>query len=896
MATTTHNRPAPDLWSTAGALLALQNQSPPLARVAFDSAPPLSFAQERLWSLEQSEPGAPYYHVPLTWKIRGKLNIPALEKSLDFLIQRHETLRASFPESGTGPVQQINPWHLSLAFADMRAAPEDAIFRDARQFVRAPFNLASGPLLRATLYQRGGEDFWLVLVIHQMIFDGTSMRVLSVELAECYRAFCEANIPQLDPLPVRYADFAQWQRQSLQGEGLQRALSFWRSQLEKRYEPLRLATDLPRRNEGVTPGAQLAFALPEWLMIALKHLAHDYGLTPFAALLGSFQAFLGLCAGQDDVLTLVSIAARNQSPLRKIIGLLANVLPMRLSLAGDLNFIQLLNRAGEMTSAALAHQQLPLNRTLELLPSSASHISAPALQSLVIYNNAPLPVLELPEVTFSPSLDLDNGTAKFDFTIEVWDSPRGLAGHLKYRSDLYQKATMERLLEHWQTFIAAALANPLQPLQSLPLPFDPHTTFQGANMPQISGVSATTAVEPILGNSAGSRPRNELEQKLVRVWESTFELRPIGIHDNFFGLGGHSLLAVKLLAAIEKETGRKLRLSTIFQQPTIARLARVMQEGQSAISASSIVEIQPKGAKPPIFLVHGVGGGMFWGYSNLARQLSADQPIYAFKSRGMDGLEEFTRIEDIAAQYVADLRKFQPQGPYRLGGYCFGGNVAYEMARQLRAQDQEVALLLLINCWPNNSSYTQLSWTPAFLCKAIWNFGIRLSHQIRCGAKQPRDFFKWRAAWAIKRLRSFFAESASGRLSVDDVVDLSVRPEHERKLWRTHVQAWLQYQPQPYDGQITLFRTRGHPLVCSFDNQMGWGGYAAGGVRVKICPGDHESILEEENVSHTARELAAVLHELDHPARFGVSSVANPKPALAPPALESDRSSPIFAR
>jgi thioesterase domain-containing protein/acyl carrier protein len=552
-----------------------------------------------------------------------------------------------------------------------------------------------------------------------------------------------------------------------------------------------------------------------------------------------------------------------------MVGLFANILPMRLMLSGALNFAQLLECAGEMTSAALSYQQLPLNRTLELLSSSASHINAPALQSLVIYNNAPLPTLELPGVTFTPSLDLDNGTAKFDFAIEVWDSPQHLAGHLKYRSDLFEQATMQRLLQHWETFISCGIANPFKPLQSLPLPFDPQATFPGANVPQISSLSLSTPVESVppasFAPSAGFRPRNELEQKLTHVWETTFDVRPIGIHDNFFGLGGHSLIAVKLIAAIEKETGRKLRLSTIFQQPTIARLARAMQDGQACINASAIVEIQPCGTRPPLFLVHGVGGGMFWGYNNLARQLGKEQPVYAFKSRGMDGLEEFTRIEDIASRYVADLRKFQTHGPYRLGGYCFGGNVAYEMARQLHAQGEEIHLLLLINCWPNNSSYTRLSWTPAFFCKAMWNFCIRLAHQIRSGAKQPRDYFKWRAAWAVKRFRSLFAENISGRLSVDDIIDLSARPEHERKLWRTHVQAWLQYQPQPYDGRIVLFRTRGHPLVCSFDNQMGWGSFATGGVEVKICPGDHESILEEENVPYTARELAAILEELDKP-------------------------------
>jgi thioesterase domain-containing protein/acyl carrier protein len=858
-------RSAPDLWSAAGALLALQEQMPPLIRANPGDTPPLSFAQERLWLLEQNEPGAPYYHVPFTWNIRGKLDISALEKSLDYLVQRHEILRTSFPELAEGPFQRINEWRLTLTPMDMQSAGGEAVQREARKFVGVPFNLATGPLFRAALYQRASDDYWLVLVIHQMIFDGGSMRILSLELEDCYRAFSLGTTPHLGPLPLRYIDFARWQRQSLQGEPLERALSFWRSQFEKRYEPLRLATDHPRRNEGIAPGVQVPLAFPQWLMTGLKHLAHDYGVTPFAALLGSFQAFLGLCAGQNDILTLVSVAARNQSPLRKMVGLFANVLPMRLTLPGSLNFAQLLERAGEMTSAALAHQHLPLNRALEL---PASHINAPALQSLMIYNNAPLPRLDFPEVTFTPSLELDNGTAKFDFTVEVWDSPQQLSGHLKYRSDLYERTTMERLLQYWQTFIAAGVAEPFRALPTLPLAFDPQATFQGANIPHVSGLAAPpieSSASP--GGNVGARPRNDLEQKLVHVWETTFSVRPIGIHDNFFGLGGHSLIAVKLIAAIEKATGRKLRLSTIFQQPTIARLARVIQEGQVITNASSIVEIQPRGARPPLFLVHGVGGGMFWGYSNLARYLGQDQPVYAFKSRGMDGLEEYTRIEEIAAAYVADLRKFQPQGPYRLGGYCFGGNVAYEMARQFRAQNQEVALLLLINCWPNNSSYTQLSWTPSFFCKALSNFYLRLAHQIRSGSRQPRDYFKWRAAWAVKRLRSLFSRNISGRLSVDDIIDLSDRPEHERKLWRTHVQAWLQYQPQPYDGRLVLFRTRGHPLVCSFDHKMGWGSYVTGGVEVKICPGDHETILEEENVPQTARELASILSQLNTPSQ-----------------------------
>ena len=184
------------------------------------------------------------------------------------------------------------------------------------------------------------------------------------------------------------------------------------------------------------------------------------------------------------------------------------------------------------------------------------------------------------------------------------------------------------------------------------------------------------------------------------------------------------------------------------------------------------------------------------------------------------------------------------------------------MARQLRAQGKEVALLLLINCWANNSSYTRVRFTPALMIRAMINFFVRLEHQIRHGVQNPRDFIKWRAAWVARRIKALFAGKPEERLSVEDIVNLSSQSEEERKLWRTHVKAWLEYRPEPYAGRIVLFRTRGHPLVCSFDPQMGWGELADGGVSVHVCPGDHESILEDDNVSQVARELKRVLEEI----------------------------------
>jgi thioesterase domain-containing protein len=279
------------------------------------------------------------------------------------------------------------------------------------------------------------------------------------------------------------------------------------------------------------------------------------------------------------------------------------------------------------------------------------------------------------------------------------------------------------------------------------------------------------------------------------------------------------------------------------------------------VANSSIVEIQPEGNRPPLFLVHGVGGGMLWGYQNLARHL-ADQPIYAFKSRGLDGLEEFSTIEEIAAQYAKDLRQFQPDGPYYLGGYCFGGNVAYEMARLLTNEGCRVAPLLLLNSWPNNSQYTRCRRTPLFLLKFLWNIALRLKCQVHQGARRPQNYFKWRTAWACKKARAFITQNSEDELACPDMVELLPKPEHERKLWRTHVQAWTHYVPQRYAGDIVLFRTPGHPLVCSFDHRMGWGDFVDGKIMVKICRGDHESILENENVAFTAREVKSLLNEI----------------------------------
>jgi amino acid adenylation domain-containing protein/FkbH-like protein len=361
-------------------------------------------------------------------------------------------------------------------------------------------------------------------------------------------------------------------------------------------------------------------------------------------------------------------------------------------------------------------------------------------------------------------------------------------------------------------------------------------------------------------------PRDEVECQLVGIWEKVLGVSPIGVEDKFFDLGGHSLLAVRVIAQIEKVLGKKLRLATLFQALTIDRLAAILREEiteNGVTSGTSLVEIQPHGKCAPLYLVHGAGGGMFWGYINLSRGLGPNQPVYAFKSRGLDGRQELSRIEDIAAQYITDLRNKQPHGPYYLGGYCFGGNVAFEMARQLSAENESVALLALMNCAPPNSRYGRIPWTPKWAARFVANLFYWVSYFLQWSPRQRADFFRWKTSLLKRRLAGSLRKSPRPQDLVDarELVDLSAYTEEQRTIWEAHIRGLVNFHPQRYAGHIHLFRSPGHPFWCSFEPDYGWGELAEGGVTTEIVPGAHEKLLEEPCVRIVAARLQKALQE-----------------------------------
>jgi len=356
-------------------------------------------------------------------------------------------------------------------------------------------------------------------------------------------------------------------------------------------------------------------------------------------------------------------------------------------------------------------------------------------------------------------------------------------------------------------------------------------------------------------------PRNPIERQLCTLWQELLHIDKVGITDNFFDLGGHSLMAVRLFAELEKTTGRKLPLITLFQAPTVEKLAQLLSQGTKSRVSSLLVPIQPEGTKPPLMLVHGAGGDVLWGYANLAEHLGNDQPVYGIRSRGQAGLEEPTTLEEMAGTYLQEIQKHQPHGPYYLGGYCFGGNVAFEIARQLSARGEEVALVALLDSAPSNAGYESMRWwQPSYAVRFARNLACWWEDFGRLPQADRRRFFVRKASAFARKGAQWFSSKRKGLVDLDEVIDVSRFPEQDLKLWQAHLQALVEHHDQPYDGPVVLLRTRGQPLFSSLEEDFCWGKLAPQ-LRVKRIPGSHEEIFMPPHVQRLARELAGLLQE-----------------------------------
>jgi len=435
---------------------------------------PLSFAQQRLWFLEQLEAAGLSYTIPLAVRLRGPLDTAALAAAFTAVVRRHEILRTAFPEREGRPVQKIAPpapFH--LAEEDLGGLPVDVAERQCRERAaeeaRLRFDLAAGAPLRARLFRRGAGDSLLVVCFHHMAADGWSTGLFWRELAAAYGAFSSgAMAPSGPPPAIQYGDYAVWQRRWLAGELLDELIASWKARLAEAPSALELPTDRPRPAIQSHHGADFAFALPRPLSRSLAGLAARGGATPFMVLLAGFAALLGRCAGCTDLLVGTPVAGRHLGELESLMGPCINNLVLRADLAGDPTFHELLERVRATALAAYDDQHLPFERLVEELLPQRELSHAPLFQVMLSLQNLPLPDLVLPGLA-AERWELAAETAQLDLTLALREVDGVITGGFNYKTDLFDRPTVARLAGHFETLLAAWAEQPETRLAALPL-------------------------------------------------------------------------------------------------------------------------------------------------------------------------------------------------------------------------------------------------------------------------------------------------------------------------------------------------------------------------------------------------------------------------------------------
>lgn len=816
---------------------------------------PLAPMQQLFYSLSASKSGVGVEQYRFT--LRGPLQVPHFQRAWQSVVERHAILRTAFvSEDLNEPMQvvfkQVDlPWIVEDWSGDSEARQAERLQEFLKADLARGFELAQAPLMRMAMLRLSADTWHFVWSLHHLILDGVSWPIVFREAALFNDAYHQDQSVNLPPAPL-YRDFIAWLKQ--RDPAIDEV--FWRQNLRgiSDHDPLQQIekeNSEPSRSADFDYGEQ-KIKLNEITSRALRQYARENHITISTIVQGAWALLLGHRSGGREVVYGTTVAGRpaDLPGSEAMVGLFINNLPVRLALDRESPVTAWLGQVQDRLAELREHETTPL---LKIQEYSGLPPRRRLFETLVVFNNyqADGPLLS----EFGSSLKILEAASpvrtNYPLTLMAHEDGQCCLS-LWYHTNRVAPETAALILDDIQKLLKGMVSEPGQTLgqllESLPLPlrFDLEPE---AKEKEKGGESAAKEEQ-----RAYMAARNALEQQLAGIWEKVFGVKPIGMQDNFFELGGQSLIAVKLFAEIEKRFHRSLPLATLFQAPTVAQLAQIMQQDGWEPPWSCLVAIQPGGTKPPFYCVHGVGGNIVE-YLHLARSLGPDQPFYGLQAQGLDGKKPWlTRVEDMAAQYIKEIRAFQPEGPYYLGGSSFGGMVAYEMALQLQAQGQETALLAFFDT--NGPDYPRyLPTTTAFrrrLYKYRTNFDVHWSNLRLLKGRDRIEYVRDKYA----RVQRYFWKKKKRLIQWwrRRVVQLTL-PETLRKVQNSGNQALEAYHPKPYPGKVTLFRATEQPYGIYYDRTLGWGSLVQGGLEIIDIPGHHGSIIREPRVGYLAQNL-----------------------------------------
>jgi amino acid adenylation domain-containing protein len=429
---------------------------------------PLSFSQERLWFIDQLE-GSVQYHTPELLRIKGPVSVDALQFALQTIINRHEVLRTVIRNNEGRPYQVIKDkdnWRLTIVNGEQYRRDDNRLQHFIAEIISQPFNLAEDHMLRATLVKFDENDHLLVVTLHHISSDGWSMSVFVKELTELYGSYIEGRASVLDELEIQYADYAIWQREHLQGDLLKKKISYWQNKLQG-VVPVALPTDYPRSATLSTSGASINFTVEKELNERLQELSREHGVTMFMTLVAVFNVLLHRYSSQEDICIGTPIAGRQQQELEGLIGFFVNTLALRTEVTGDTSFAELLQRVRSTTLEAYEHQEVPFEKVVETVVKERDNSRNGLFQVMIVWQNTPeKSELRLGKLSVSKE-EFVNNTSKFDLTLLITETTNGIEGTVEYSTDLFEQATINRMIEHFKQLLFEVTEQPARMVDEL---------------------------------------------------------------------------------------------------------------------------------------------------------------------------------------------------------------------------------------------------------------------------------------------------------------------------------------------------------------------------------------------------------------------------------------------
>ncbi|MBO3748353.1 amino acid adenylation domain-containing protein [Streptosporangiaceae bacterium NEAU-GS5] len=621
-------------------------------------AAPLTFGQERLWFLNRLNPDDTSHNIYLAYRLRGPLDADVLERAIGTIVDRHDALRTRYTVDDEGTALQVPAPPCGLPLERVRVpdgAADPVAWAHARigEWLNAPFDLTTGPLIRAGLVRLDSDDHVLCLTLHHIAGDGRSSGLIVSELRACYAAYLEGAKPVLPELPMRYADYAAWQRSRAEAGASGDAAAYWRAQLAG-VAALDLPTDRPWPAVQGTDGDFLDVHVPRRLDIELRRIAADTRCTPFMLLLAAYQVLLSRFTGQHDICVGAPIEHRPRVEVADLVGFFVNTLAMRGDLSGDPTFRELLARTRDTALAAYAFPDVPFHELLRDPEIPRYPGRAPVFQTMFALHTEELAGSDvLPGVTAE---FFDGGLlqVKFDLSLDVWEDDRGMRATFGYRGELFERATIARLADWFLTLLAALAAAPDDPLSMV----DADDEEERAKLRSGTRVAAVAPVA--VPAHAYVAPRTEAEIVVARIWAEVLGVERVGAYDDFFALGGHSLLAMKAIARLRAATGVEVPLRAMFSDPTVELFAAVLEDG--APSSGHTIAVRADEGPPPLSFAQ----ERLWFMEQLAPGSGAYTIAAVLRLRGeLDVAALTTAFNGVVARHETLRSRFEDTGDGR---------------------------------------------------------------------------------------------------------------------------------------------------------------------------------------------------------------------------------------